>query len=864
MFAPNFTLATPTQPTTRLGAIIDSEAAQLTSADARGDDLDSFDDEDAPFPATLDAFAGGTVTIPDIPCTGPGYVQAWLDWDKNGVFDADDAAGTVVGATFTPGPVLCASRDTTTTVDMTFSVPTDALGGPTFARLRIASDADDAAQATGLMVAGEVEDHQVSIALTAYRVIKTSDGTRDARPGDVVTYTVSVTNIGTGSLTPPRTATILDDLTGVLDDADYDADAADDLVNPSPPSTFAFANNLLAWTFAAPNQAETVTLTYSVTLKEGGDRVVRNVVWADNPASVGTPACDQPAGTPDDPATEEACDVETFSLPFLTVSKGSNATSATRPGDQITYTVTATNAGPGDFTPTAPALVMDDLTQLADDATYVDGTAGASRAGTVDAIGSVLSWTGELAAGESVSLTYSVVLTDDGDGVGRNVAWVPRTVPGGGTPSAPVCSASPDPVTGEQCAIVVQGVPRLTVSKQVTGPADLVPGAVLDYTVKIRNSGTAPYTAGAPAVVRDDLTDVIDDATLVDAATTSSSGTVTTDLPVRRVTWTGPLAAGDDAEFTFQVKIAGGGNGRLRNVAWAPNTTHYPGTPPVCENVTPSGADSLTGEPCAVVVSERAVLRIDKRARVNGPDGLRPGTTITYTVTATNQGEDDFTAQNPARVFDSLTGVLADARYNDDAIASTPTGALTWAPATDLLSWSGPLAKGTSVTITYSVTINPFADVPPATGVLRNVAWVPADPNDDTAPACDQAAGGSLDPTTSQPCAVTVTNRPILRLRKTVIGTDPPGRVGSMLHYTITATNIGTAPFGGAYPAEIRDDLADLVDDATYLGDAAVSPDVGSLYHDTAGGRNWLRWSGPLGVNETLTFTYSARLTGAG
>ncbi|MDR1151239.1 MAG: DUF11 domain-containing protein, partial [Bifidobacteriaceae bacterium] len=249
---------------------------------------------------------------------------------------------------------------------------------------------------------------------------------------------------------------------------------------------------------------------------------------------------------------------------------------------------------------------------------------------------------------------------------------------------------------------------------------------------------------------------------------------------------------------------------------------------------------------------------------VNGADGLRPGSTVTYTVTATNLGGEDFTAQNPARVFDSLTGVLADASYNDDAVVSTPDGTLVWAPATDLLSWSGPLARNTSVTITYSVTIRPFTDAPAPTGVLRNVAWVPVDPNDATVPACDQAPGGSLDPTTSQPCAVTLTDRPVLRLRKTVAAPDLPGRVGSIVHYTITATNTGAAPFGGAYPAEIRDDLAGLADDATYLGDAAVSPDVGSLYHDTAGGRNWLRWSGPLGVNETLTFTYSARLTGAG
>ncbi|MDR1293732.1 MAG: CshA/CshB family fibrillar adhesin-related protein, partial [Bifidobacteriaceae bacterium] len=491
VFASNFVLATPTQPTARLGAIIDSEAVQLTSTDASGDDLNSLDDEDVPFPTSLDAFPGGTVTVPGIPCTGPGYVQGWIDWNRNGLFDPSDAAGTVTGGIFTASPVLCAAGGTARSVNLTFKVPSDAARGATFARLRISPTSANAAQPTGMMIGGEVEDHQVTLALAPLRVVKTSNATRDTRPGDVITYTVEVTNIGTGTLTSALTATIVDDLGAVVDDATYNTDARDNLVNPPTPSQFVLANNQLTWTFVTPEQGRSATMTYSVTIKQGGDRVVRNVAWAQDTGSTGVPACDQTGGVPDDPATGQACGVTSFDLPYLTVSKSSNATEATRAGDHIAYTVTATNSGPGDFTSAAPAVVMDDLTGLIDDATYVDGTAGANRPGTVDAVGPVLSWTGALASRESVALTYSVLLTNGGDGLGRNVAWVPHGVPPGGTPSTPPCSASPDPVTGEECALAIQGVPRLAVSKKVDGATDLRPGSVLDYTVTIRNTGTA-------------------------------------------------------------------------------------------------------------------------------------------------------------------------------------------------------------------------------------------------------------------------------------------------------------------------------------------------------------------------------------
>ena len=54
---------------------------------------------------------------------------------------------------------------------------------------------------------------------------------RDARhpPGDTVTYTVTAENVGAGDYTAADPASVVDDLTGVLDDANYNDDATADL-----------------------------------------------------------------------------------------------------------------------------------------------------------------------------------------------------------------------------------------------------------------------------------------------------------------------------------------------------------------------------------------------------------------------------------------------------------------------------------------------------------------------------------------------------------------------------------------------------------------------------------------------------------
>jgi len=253
-------------------------------------------------------------------------------------------------------------------------------------------------------------------------VEKTSTATSDTRPGDVVTYTVRLTNTGESDFTAADPAELVDDLSGVLDDAEYNGDASSDL-----PGTVAFVSPELRWSGALA-AGQSVVLTYSVTVTGAGDGAVLNSVCT----------------VPLDGSVADCAQVETL-LPRLAVTKTADV-AGVRVGDRVTYTVTASNTGPGEFTAAAPASFTDGMSDVLDDATFDQASLTAS-VGTAAFTAPDLGWTGELAAGASATVTYAVTYTCAGDGVLRN------------TVCAPVVDAA-DPA--DPCARVdVPGVPEV-------------------------------------------------------------------------------------------------------------------------------------------------------------------------------------------------------------------------------------------------------------------------------------------------------------------------------------------------------------------------------------------------------------------
>ncbi len=416
------------------------------------------------------------------------------------------------------------------------------------------------------------------------------------------------------------------------------------------------------------------------------------------------------------------------------------------PGNTVTYTIAIENTGDLDYTPEEPATFTDDLSAVIDDATYNDDATGGA---TYDE--PVLSWSGPLAVGETVEVTYTVTINDPLTG-DQELA---NTVVGG--VNCPPGSTDPE------CNVTIPG--RGYTVEKTSSEAVAAPGDTVTYTVTVTHIGDAPFTDAEPASIEDDLSEVLDDATYNDDAT--SGATVTGDT----LTWSGPLAVDEVVTITYSVTIDDPitGDGILTNVV----------DPGIGSCVT----DCTTDTP----------VRSYEVSKSSDPSGMvAVGQTVTYTVTVTNTGAGDYTVEEPVSIEDDLSGVLDDAAYNGDASNGAVVNG-------DTLTWSGPLAVGESTTITYSVTVGAVGE---GDDELANVV-TPTGP------------GGEC-----LPDECTTTNIVgALEAAKTVDVQD--AEPGDTVTYTLTLRNIGAADYTEDEPATLTDDLSDVLDDATYNDDAS-------------------------------------------
>jgi len=140
--------------TLRLGTLLDIDADGQPSAQGDGDDLAGSSDEDGvPFASSL---VLGTMANIDVTASGAGLLNAWMDFNQDG--DWDDP-----GEQIFIDVALAAGANS-----ISFSVPSEATVGLTFARFRLNTAGGLAP--TGLASDGEVEDYQVEIISNSFSV----------------------------------------------------------------------------------------------------------------------------------------------------------------------------------------------------------------------------------------------------------------------------------------------------------------------------------------------------------------------------------------------------------------------------------------------------------------------------------------------------------------------------------------------------------------------------------------------------------------------------------------------------------------------------------------------------------------------
>ena len=478
----------------------------------------------------------------------------------------------------------------------------------------------------------------------------------------------------------------------------------------------------------------------------------------------------------------------------LVIAKTANV-SSTVPGGVVAFTTTLTNTGTGAFTGVTLTDPLSTPGSVADDATYnADGTA---TSGSLSYAGGALSWTGDVAAGGSVTITYSVTVNNPDTGNLVLSSTVTSSTSGTNCPSSS---------TDARCTATVT-VSGLSIVKRADS-SSTTPGSVVRFTVVATNTGRTAYTG---ATWTDSLTGVLDDATYNGNAT-ATTGSVS--YASSAITWTGNLAVGASSTTTYTVTVADPdtGNRSLTGTVVSPTAG----------STCPGGNTSAS---CTATVTVLVpALAISNTA---GVTTTTPGSSVPYTITVSNTGQ---TAYTGTSVTVALAAALDDATYNGDAI--TTAGSVVYSAAARTLVWTGDLAVGTAVTITASVTVT---DPDPGDRTLTTVA--------------SSAAAGSTCPsgTTNAACTTTVQVRvPALTITKaTGASTTTPG---SVVTHTVTATNTGQTAYSGA---SFSDDLTGLLDDASYNGDGSAS--VGSLSYTAP----TLIWTGSLAVGATVTVTYT-------
>src|SRR6185312_11185864 len=409
------------------------------------------------------------------------------------------------------------------------------------------------------------------------------------------------------------------------------------------------------------------------------------------------------------PANNSATDTDTLTPQAdLAITKTDGVTTAT-PGGSVTYTITASNAGPSNATgatvaDTFPASLTCTWTCVG----AGGGTCTASGSGNING-------TVNLPSGGSVTYTASCTISAAATGTLSNTATV--TAPAGVTDPTPGNNSATDSDTLAASA-------NLGITK-TDGVTSVTAGGSVTYTITASNAGPSNATGATVA-------DTFPASLTCTWTCVGAGGGTCTASGSGNVNDTANLPAGGSVTYTASCNVSAAATGTLSNTA----TVTAPGgvTDPTPGNNSATDSDTIT--PAA---TPGASVSGTKTAS-SGPYAV--GGTLTYTIVLNNTGA-GAQGDNPGNEFiDVLPPTLA-------LVSATSTsGTAVATTGTNTVTWNGAIPAGGSVTITITATILPAA----AGTTVSNQGTISFDAdgngtNESTAQTDDPAVGGAANPT---------------------------------------------------------------------------------------------------------------------
>ncbi|MEQ1862398.1 MAG: SdrD B-like domain-containing protein, partial [Chthoniobacteraceae bacterium] len=506
----------------------------------------------------------------------------------------------------------------------------------------------------------------------------------------------------------------------------------------------------------------------------------------------------------------------------LAITKTDGVTSAVA-GGSVTYTITASNAGPNAVTGATIADTFD-FAKLGN-VSWTAVAAGGATGFTASAPTGTTNINDTVTMPVGSSITYTVVGNIRSNATGSLVNTATVTAPASVT----------DTNTANNSATDTDSLTR-SADLQITktdGKTSSAPGVSNTYTIVVTNAGPSDV---ATALIQDTFPAnfTVSSWTAVGAGgatvgTTMGMGNINDSETV--------FPSGGSVTYTVNGTINAGATGTLSNTA----TVTAPGGVTEINSANNSATDTTQ-----IITDDLSVTKTD------GSATAVPGTTVTYTVVVAN-GALSTQAANGATVADTFD---ASKLSNVMLTSIVPTNGASSPHATGAVS--GPFSDMVNLpinsTITYTFTATVLAS---ATGSLANTATI-------TAP------GGFNESDTSNNSATdtnTLTPQGDLAITKTDgVTTAVPG---GFVTYTITASNSGPSNVVGAtvsdlFPAALTGVTWTSAGAGGGMGTASGSGDINDTVTLPVGGSVTYTVMAPISASASGSLSNTATITAPG